>query len=63
MNHYDAIAITASAVALELKKLTQSEIAYLFGVLAENDPILSQQIAVAIKLNLEEIYHGKYPIA
>jgi hypothetical protein len=63
MNHYDAMAITASAIALELKKLTQSEIGYLFGVLAENDPILSQQIAIAIKLNLEENYGNKYPIA
>jgi hypothetical protein len=63
MNHYDAVAIKASEIALTLKSLTQSEIAYLFGVLAENDPILSQQIAVAIKLNLEEIYHDKYPIA
>jgi hypothetical protein len=63
MNHYDAVAITASAVALELKKLTPSEIGYLFGVLAERDPVLSQQIAVAIKLNLEEIYDNKYPIA
>lgn len=63
MNHYDAVAIKASEIALTLKRLTQSEIAYLFGVLAENDPVLSQQIAVAIKLNLEEIYDGKYTIA
>jgi hypothetical protein len=62
MNHYDAMAITASAVALELKKLTQSEIGYLFGVLAENDPILTQQIGIVIKLNLEELYDDKYPI-
>ncbi len=56
------MAITASAVALELKKLTQSEIGYLFGVLAENDPILTQQIGIVIKLNLEELYDDKYPI-
>ena len=53
MNHYDAVAITASAIALELKKLTPSEIGYLFGVLTERDPVLSQQIAIVIKLNLE----------
>jgi hypothetical protein len=62
MNHYDAVALKASEIALTLKSLTPSEIGYLFGVLAERDPVLSQQIAVAIKLNLKDIYGNKYPI-
>jgi hypothetical protein len=62
MNHYDAVALKASEIALTLKSLTPSEIGYLFGVLAERDPVLSQEIAVAIKLNLKDIYGNKYPI-
>jgi hypothetical protein len=62
MNHYDAVALKASEIALTLKSLTPSEIGYLFGVLAEREPVLSQQIAVAIKLNLKDIYGNKYPI-
>ena len=62
MNHYDAVALKSSEIALTLKSLTPSEIGYLFGVLAERDPVLSQEIAVAIKLNLKDIYGNKYPI-
>lgn len=63
MNALDQVAVKASAVAKDMLRLTPFELGYLAGVLAENHPALAQQFGIAIKLNLEEIYDKKFPVA
>lgn len=62
MNPQDHVAIKASNTAEMLLRLTNFELGYVAGVLAENHPGLAQQLAVALKLNLEDIYGNRYEI-
>lgn len=63
MNPQDHVAIKASNAAEMLLRLTNFELGYVAGVLAENHPGLAQQLGIALKLNLEDIYGNKFPIA
>jgi len=63
VNPQDHVAIKASETAEMLLRLTNFELAYVAGVLAENHPGLAQQLGIALKLNLEDIYGNKFPIA
>lgn len=62
MNPQDHVAIKASHAAEMLLRLTNFEIGYLCGILAEREPVLAQQFGIALKLNLEDIYENRYPI-
>jgi hypothetical protein len=57
---FDLVAIKASNIGEQILKLTPFEIGYLAGVLAENHPAMSRQLAIAINLNLEDIYGIEY---
>lgn len=61
-NTLEAIASKTSEAAKQVLMLTPFEIGYFAGILAENHPMMAQQLAIAIKLNLDEIYGGKYAI-
>jgi hypothetical protein len=63
MNEHDQLALKASELAVLLRQCSQYELGYLCGILAENEPVLAQQFGIALKLNLEDIYDDKYPIA
>jgi hypothetical protein len=62
MTEHDRLALKASELALMLRQCSAADIGYLCGVLAEREPILAQQLGIALKLNLEEIYNERYPI-
>lgn len=62
MDPSDHVAIKASIVGQQILRLTNFELGYLAGVLAENHPGLAQQLGIALKLNLEDIYGTRYEI-
>jgi hypothetical protein len=53
---FDLVAIKASNIGEQILKLTPFEIGYLAGIMAENHPAMARQLAIAINLNLEDIY-------
>ena len=62
MTEHDQLALKASELAVLLRQCSQYELGYLCGILAEREPVLAQQLGIALKLNLEDIYGNRYPI-
>jgi hypothetical protein len=57
---FDKVSLKASNIGEMILKLTPFELGYLAGLLAENHPMMAREFAIAINLNLEEIYGNDY---